>query len=1099
MSNENNQNFENEDNKNSNDKEIRRKKRKRKKKIRIAVRIFLLIILISVIVAGGAVAGMLFGIIKSAPEIDPAKMHTTLTESSVIVDENGTVIEQIHDPNENREIVKLNDMPKHLQDAFISIEDQRFDDHFGIDIKRIMGSLLHNFKVGDATAQGASTITQQLVKNVYLTNEKSWERKIKEMYLAVKVEQKLSKEQILENYLNTIPLGQSSYGVQTAAHTYFSKNVSELTLAESALLAGVAKSTVKYAPFNRYNLEDIKDIPDSDIVGYVFIGSVQYACVYNQDAIERQHVILKKMLDLKKISQEEYDKAMNEDMHLALKPGQTKVEGISSTSMDYVKEKVIEDLMSSQSLSYEDAERYLYKGGLTITTTIDVNIQKSLEESYNNFSELFLGAPPKGEKPIAQDWRYYKRSGGTPTGCLDSDMNILDENGQLIYYERKNILDEKNNIYLNPKEYSFDDGGNLVIDSKKFNVHSTAIDTVDCYTVDDKLNFVSHNIGGLNIGNNFEVLEQKGSKGSFKIPKEFIDKNPEMFQSGSDKVLRIQNGYFFFQEKGIVQPQSAMVIMDYKTGKIKAMIGGRNIEGSKTFNRAADAARQPGSTIKPLSVYLPALDLGYSAAYVLDDLPRYNEKGDRWPKNWYEHRDIKYWGKVTLRKSIEQSINTNAVTMLETIGVDKAIESLTKLGLIDSNNPQNDTFISPEENKSYNDVNLASLGLGGLTKGFSPLGMTAAYGAIANDGVYVEPISYTKVTNSKGETILENIPETHAVVSPEVASLMKDILRTTVNPGLSYKAKLPADMGIEVAGKTGTTQANGDFWYMGFSPYYVGGIWVGNDNVQMKLSGDSGATARLWSGVMTPIHKGLAPAKFELNKNLVAVNVCSQSGKLPTDLCSQDQRGSQVIKEYFIPGTQPTQTCDAHVIADVCSSSNMLKSQFCPGDLIVPRVFVTREHLYDPYAKSGNSEAKKLYQQISEDLTNTPIEELKKIYAGQVTFDDKNKLTSVLGIPVESLTSGSGGLMTLDYQYQLPTQTCTYHSQWHYDQWVNNKDKDKDKDKPDNKDTNQNTDNNNGNGTTNNPGGNTNNNGGGSNGNDETDNADDSILDSITN
>ena len=1041
MSKENNNNIENPNDKNSS-KTKQSKKKKSKKKKRIILRIILLVILTSIIIAGGAVAGMLFGIIKSAPEIDPTKLLTNLTESSVILDENGTIIEQIHDPNENREIVELKDIPKHLQLAFIAIEDHRFKDHPGIDIKRIFGSLLHNFKVGDAKAQGASTITQQLVKNIYLTNEKSWERKVKEMYLAVKVEQKLSKDQILENYLNTIPLGQSSYGVQTASHTYFSKDVSELTLAESALLAGAAKSTVQYAPFNRYNLEDINDIPEENIVGYVFIGSVQYACIYNQDAINRQSVILDRMLDLKWITQEEYDAAKAEDMHIALNPGQTKIEGISSTSMDYVKEKVIEDLMASQNMSYEEAENYIYKGGLSITTTIDINMQKSLESSYDNFAELFLGAAPTGKNPIAQDWKYFKWSGDSSTGSLDSQYNILDENGQLLYYDKINIMDENKSIYLNPDEYNFDKSGNIIINSKKFNIYSTSIDIVDCYTIDDKLNFVSHSIGGLNIGNNYEVIEQKGVKGRFKILSNYVNKNPEMFAVGSDNVLRIPEGYFFFQENGTVQPQSATVIMDYKTGKIKAMIGGREIEGSKTFNRAVAAARQPGSTIKPLSVYLPALDLGYPASYVLDDLPRYNKEGERWPKNWYEHKDVKYWGKQTLRKSIEQSNNTNAISMLETIGVDASMESLKKLGLINAENAENDTFISPEENPTNNDVNLASLGLGGLTKGFSPLNMTAAYGAIANDGVYIEPISYTKVVNNKGEIILENIPETHVVVSPEVASLMKDILRSTVNPGLSYKAKLPERLGIEVAGKTGTTQANGDFWFMGFSPYYVGGIWVGNDNVQMKLSGDSGATARLWSSIMTPIHEGLAPAKFELNKNLVPVNVCSQSGKIPTELCSHDQRGSQVIKEYFIPGTQPTETCKVHVKSQVCSSSNMLKSQYCPGDLTVEKVFITREYDIDanPYSKNGGYEAsyqaKKLYKQIIEDYNISTVEELKQMYAGQVTFDDNNKITAVNGISIADLSSN--GIVTLDYQYQLPTQICTYHTKWHYDQWLNN-------------------------------------------------------------
>ena len=529
------------------------------------------------------------------------------------------------------------------------------------------------------------------------------------MYLAMKVEKKLSKDQILENYLNTIPLGQSAYGVQTAARTYFSKDVSELTLAESALLAGAAKSTVDYAPFNRYNLDNLEDIPEEDIVGYVYIGSVQYACVYNENAIERQHVILNKMLELGHINQSEYDSAMAENMRVALNPGQTKVEGISSTPMDYVKDKVIDDLMSTLNKTYEEAENYLYKGGLTITTTVDVNMQKSLEDSYKNFPALFLGAEPSGTKPTGQDWRYFKWSDGSGSGMLDSELNILNENGQLIFYARENIMDEQNSIYLNADEYYFDESGNLVVKSNKFDIYGSSIDIVDAYTVDEKLNFVSHNIGGLNIGNNYEVLEQKGTKGTFKIPKNYVNTNSGMFVVGDDGVLRIPEGYFFFQEKGTVQPQSATVILDYRTGKIKALIGGRDIEGSKTFNRATDATRQPGSTIKPLSVYLPALDMGYSAAYVLDDVPKYNENGDRWPKNWYEHREVKYWGLQTLRKSIEQSINTNAVTMLETIGTDASINSLAKLGLIDLDNPENDTFVSPEENSAYNDVNLASL------------------------------------------------------------------------------------------------------------------------------------------------------------------------------------------------------------------------------------------------------------------------------------------------------------------------------------------------------------------------------------------------------
>lgn len=1010
-----------------------KKKRMSKKKRKVIIRVSLLVILAAIIIAGGAVFGMVMGIIKSAPKIDATNVLSTLTESSVIVDESGNIIEQIHDPNENREIVPLSQIPEHLQNAFIAIEDHRFKDHFGIDIKRIAGAILNNFKSGDPMAQGASTITQQLVKNLYLTNEKSWERKIKEMYLAIQVERVLSKDQILENYLNTIPLGQSAYGVQSAAFTYFSKDVSQLTLAESSLLAGAAKGP-SYAPYSRYSLDSIDDVPEEDIVGYVFIGSVQYACVYNQNAVDRQHDVLKRMLDLEYISQEEYDSALAEDMRFALNPGQKKIEGISSTPMDYVKEKVIEDLMESQNLTYEAAENYLYKGGLTITSTIDVNIQKSLEQSYENFPVLYLGAEPSGDKPIAQDWRYFRWSGGQGDGMLDAELNILNENGQHIFFAKENIMDEENSIYLTPNEYEIDEDGNLIISSKKFDIYSSNIDIVDAYTIDDKMNFVSHTLGALNVGNNYEVIDKKGTKGSFKIPKSYLDKNPGMFNIGSEGVLTIPEGYFFYQEKGIVQPQSAAVIIDYRTGKIKGIIGGRQIEGSKTFNRATDAARQPGSTIKPLSVYLAALDLGYSAAYPLDDLPRYNEGGDRWPKNWYEHRSIKYWGIQTLRKSIEQSINTNAVTMLEKIGLEAAMNSLTNLGLIDKNNPNNDTFVSPQENPYYNDVNLASLGLGGLTKGFSPLAMTAAYGTIANDGVYVEPIIYTKVVNSKGETILEKIPETHVAVSPEVASLMKDILKTTVTQGLSYRARLPKEFGIDAAGKTGTTQANGDFWFVGFTPYYVGGIWVGNDNVQMKLSGDSGNNARLWSAIMTPIHEGLEPATFTRHPNLIPISVCAQSGKLPGDLCAHDQRGSQIITEYFVPGTQPTETCDVHVKAEICNISLFLKSPNCPGNVVEERVFIIRDPLYDPYQKEDNYEAIKLYHQILEDSITFSMEELKQIYAGQMTTDENGRITHVLGIEVQNLKPE--GMLTEDYKYQVPTRTCYQHTKLDYDRWL---------------------------------------------------------------
>ncbi|HBB29130.1 MAG TPA: transglycosylase [Clostridiales bacterium] len=1063
MTNENNQK-----NLNNTQNGTTKKKKKKSKKRKIKYfRILLLVLLLVCAVAAVIVGKMVIDVIKDAPKINPTNVLDTLSESSVILDQQGNVIEQIHAADENREIVELSKMPKHLQDAFVAIEDKRFDKHFGVDIRRIMGALVSNLKSGDLAGQGASTITQQLVKNLYLTNEKKLERKIKEAYLSIQMERQLTKDQILENYLNTIPLGQSAYGVQAAAYAYFSKDVSELTLAESALLAAVPKSTKWYTPYRRIELTDLDGVPEEDIVGYVYIGSIQYACVYNELAVERQHVVLKEMLNQNKINQEEYDLAIKEDMRKALNPGEKKIEGITSNNFtDYVKEQVIIDLMEENDITYEEAEHYLFKGGLSIYTTMDVNIQKTIEQQYQSFGEIFLGKEPPANKPLAQDWTNFRWSDGKATGTLDKYKNVLNDSGHVLYFAHDNILNAENTLYFYPSEYKIDENGNLVITSDKLNIGSTVIDIVDCYTIDAKNQFVTHNIGGLNIGNEYEIVEQKGNKGTIKISKDYLDKNPDFYKVVADDVITISNNYYRYEEMGIVQPQSAAVILDYKTGHIKAIVGGRDIVGSKTFNRAVDSARQPGSTIKPLGVYITALDHGYTAASVFDDIPLYNKDGQRWPKNWYEPYSsypFKYKGLVTLRYAIQQSLNTIPVTLLEQLGPKTVVEYFAKLGMVDLENPENDTFVTPEEDHAINDMNPSSLSLGGFSKGFSPLVMTAAYGTIANNGVYVEPICYTKVVNSDGKIILDNVPETHVAVAPEVAFILKDILRSSVSDaaGLARTAAIKG-LDIDMAAKTGTTQDNGDFWCLGFSPYYAGGVWVGNDNPTMKLSETSTATARLLGSFMTSIHQGLEPAKFDVVDGVVKVQVCKQSGKIPTELCSLDPRGSQIITEYFIKGTEPKETCKAHVKISVCNDSNQLRSQYCPDSSIVDKVFITRETLFNPdlYPDVKNSsyqaliEAINLYRQVKEDINNgMTAEEITTMYPGLVTLkvreisnsvitNEENQgsgkkqvieILSIHGYTIDQLSFKK--MLTEDYQYQVPLDICEFHT---YEKWYEN-------------------------------------------------------------
>jgi len=386
--------------------------------------------------------------------------------------------------------------------------------------------------------------------------------------------------------------------------------------------------------------------------------------------------------------------------------------------------------------------------------------------------------------------------------------------------------------------------------------------------------------------------------------------------------------------------------MDYRTGEIKALVGGRDVEGARILNRATSSPRQPGSVIKPLSVYLPALDNGFTAASPIDDIPFYNHNGELWPSNWYTG----YKGIYTLRKSVEQSVNVNSVRMLESIGVKTSTEYLSRMGIINKDNPSKDNFVSAAENGANNDENLAALGLGGMTKGITPLEVTAAFGSIANGGNYIQPISFNKILDKDGNVLLDIKPKTNTVVPKEVAFIMSDILRTTVSNGIAGRAQIP---NMPTAGKTGTTQGKSDAWFAGYSPYYVSALWIGNDTPQIKLNQGSSMAAQLWKIIMTRVHEDLEAKQFEKPDGLTTVSVCSKSGKLPTELCSQDPRGSTIVSEIFVQGTQPTEFCDTHVELQIDTETGKIANEFCPEDNIETRVFIKREPPYNPSEHNG--------------------------------------------------------------------------------------------------------------------------------------------------
>ena len=935
-----------------------KKENKKKKKNKIGLKIFLLVLLMLIVVAAGATFGIVVGIAKEAPEIDPTNIYSLLSQTSFIVDQEGNPIEKVqNEESEYRTIVELDKMPKHLRDAFVSIEDERFTSHIGVDPKGIMSALWDNIKAGH-TVRGASTITQQLARNLYLNDDVKLDRKIKEAYLALQIEKALTKDQILEAYLNRIFLGQGAYGVQEAAQTYFSKNVEDLSLRESAAFAAIVKSPTKYAPYQTLRPEDFDSEKHTE-VGRLDILGEQYIAVYNPEAVKRQKIVLGKMLELGKINEAEYNAALEEDIQANLKPGQKKIKGISSYFNDYIKVQVIESLMNELGYSREEAERELYTGGLKIYSTMDLELQKELEDVYNNFTEVLLGNTDNIKGPAFVSWK------------LNNDGNIVDDRNKTIFYRQGNLLDENYNLVIEKGNFEIAEG-KLTLNSQKITPYQSNLDIADYYTIDDRKNLVTHRVGTLALPEDgFTVTEEK----SIIILDNFLKENKDFYTVSEEGNLIISEKFFYKHKEGIVQPQSATVMVDYRTGQLKALVGGRDVEGARILNRATSSPRQPGSTIKPLSAYLPALDNGYTAASPIDDIPFYNNNGELWPKNWYSG----YKGIHTLRKSVEQSVNVNSVKMVENIGISTSIEYLSRMGIINKDEPSKDNFVTSAENPANNDENLAALGLGGMTRGLTPLEVTAAYGSIANSGTYIKPIAFTKILDKDDNVLLDNVAKKNTVVSPEIAYIMSDILRTTVTNGIARRAQVP---NMPTAGKTGTTQDKSDAWFVGYTPYYVAGVWIGNDTPQIRLNQGSAMAAQLWKIIMTRTHEGLETKQFDRPDNLISMSVCSQSGKIPTELCSHDPRGGTVITEIFAPGTQPTEFCEAHVEVQIDTETGKLASEFCPEGNIETRVFVRRDPPYNPEEHNGI---------VPADYQYTIPTSICDLHDENTVIDDENK------------------------------------------------------------------------------------------------------------
>ena len=733
--------------------------------------------------------GSFRGVIDTAPDVDDIDIMP-LGYATFLYDDAGNQIRKLAAPDSNRLPVTLDQIPVDLQHAVVAIEDERFYEHNGIDVKGILRAGMKALTTGDFS-EGASTITQQLLKNNVFTNWTSestqlerFTRKIQEQYLAVQVEKKTDKDTILENYLNTINLGAGSYGVQAAARQYFDKDIWDLNLSECATLAGITQNPTKFNPIIN---------PDSNR--------------------KRRKEVLQHMLDQNYITQDQYDEALADDVYSRIQAAQEKNSSTENTVYTYFEDEltdqIINDLMNIKGYTKKQATNLLYSGGLKVYTTQDSKIQNILDEEY---------ADPSNYPDTVQ----YE---------LDYALTVTDPNGNQVNYSKEMLQ-----LYFQNEDPDFD----LLFDSPE-----------DGQT--------------------------------------YVDKYKASILANGSKVLAERVNF-------APQPQSSMSVIDQHTGYVKALIGGRGEKtASLTLNRATDTTRQPGSTFKIVSTYAPALnEKGMTLATTFEDEPY--EYPDGSPVN---NATRSYNGTTTIRTAIQNSINVVAVKCLEKVTPELGLKYLDNFGFTTL---AHGTEADKDANGNvWSDANLATA-LGGITRGVTNVELCASYAAIANGGNYIKPIYYTKILDHNGNVLIENTAAERSVIKESTAFLLTSAMEDVVKQGTGTACQLD---NMPVAGKTGTTEAYNDLWFVGYTPYYTCAVWSGYDNNEKLPDYARNFHKALWKKVMTRIHEGLPSKEFEKPASVEKLSVCEETGLLP-------RAGCPVITEYFDVGTMPTEYCDQH-------------------------------------------------------------------------------------------------------------------------------------------------------------------------------------------
>ncbi|MBM7550131.1 transglycosylase domain-containing protein [Peptoniphilus gorbachii] len=875
------------------------------------IKIGLLILLLIFVLIISLFSALIISIISKTPATDLNNLSSSFNQSSYIYSKEGNLIEKI-ESLEYRTLIDIDDIPDNVKNAFVAIEDHRFYKHKGLDPIGIASSIAANIK-SRSLLRGGSTITQQLVRSVYLTNQKTLGRKIQEAYLSLRVEDVLDKNEILEAYLNRINLGQGAYGIEAAAQTYFSKDAVDLNIAEAALLAGIPKSPTNYSPFKSVPEEYLKD--DFKIIGSREIDGKDLYMVLNDDAFKRQRIVLMRMHELGYIDDKDYEKAKNYDIVSALNPRNFKNHTMSTYSTDYIKKEASRYLADFYKTSLEEGEHKLFTGGYKVYSTIDENIQKDLENKYENFKNFLLNR---------------SSSGGSRMLNLNFDAgNNIIFGDEILYFHRNNILDENFNLVIPKSSYSISSHGDLKIKSLYFKDLGQKIDIIDAYVIDNNKILNTFEIGGLKIEEGAGELKNN----YLIIDGSYLKDYPDFYKIENDKLI-ISNKYFDFNPSPLMQPQSAMIVVNNDTGFVEGIIGGLDVrtKNAKILNRATDSYRQPGSALTPLTVYLPALMEGKTLGDVYDDVPRTYD-GMFWPHNYYDS----FKGLMTIRLAMENSSNVIAADLLNEIGKDKALDVLKKFEIIKEDG--NDYFINQKENKKKNDENLESLALGNMQVGLSLYDLSKMYQTISNEGVYKEETAILKIEDPSGNIIIDNSKKEKKLFDHKISHLLKDAF---ISNGTRGNASGTSIGNSETGAYLGQNKTNSDYFLNAFNKNHTISLWIGADSPKISLSSDKSSAVELFNRMAKNLSKD---EKFDEDPSyIVTRNISSKSGKLATKMSNY---AGASYREKFISGTEPSEQDDLFKKYLICKDSNKLATQFCPSESVLYTVRFERKDKYD--------------------------------------------------------------------------------------------------------------------------------------------------------